>query len=673
MEYYWRPRSIFTFLLVAGMVFPAVTTSQSPASPRTILADANDALQDAVGRYDDDDIAAAADRIRRVITLNPHFSEAHLRLGEALIWLGDYEGAEQALSQARSLRYRGPDLPLLEARLAVVTGDLQSARERYDAILQEQPYHEAARVGRAILGLAEGATDSVVRDLKDLTRRFPENRQLLAALMRIMLERGNTEQLEEYLNLALAYHGNSASVQLLAAEYAFQSEDYDRADFYARNAITLAPRLTEAWLILAQTAIHSGDLERARAHYEELLRIDPENHGAWYARGELQARQDQIGDAELSWERALEIRPDFELARIALENTAIETLDMDDPLRARLAEDYRRSGANLRDRFLNRQAERHFRRGLQLNPFDPVLRAAIADLYLQRGWEARYLAELEVIRERDLTSELDGALSEEKLQDRLNVYRARLRTTPAAVWNVDQFTVSRPRTSIFVVARNTGPATLPGAAGHIGDYAAGLLHGSQQIDVTHTTSADAPVFELVRQAREADADLLAVMDVELQDRSAAVHLQLIETGSTRSRSDRTFRRSGNGRIDAITRALTEEITTHVEPRGSVLRRRFEEVLISLGRIDGVAVEDTVRFVSVPALRELGTGEVVAVDDLVSVIRYEPAGSDNLTVGDLATIDTDNETDDGTDQQEQRLAEEQSSRLREIVQQLFQMR
>lgn len=671
-----RPPAMVACFLVL-LLTPWFLWAQASESPRALLSEASEALESAVGRYDNDDIAAAADRIRRVIALNPHFGEAYVRLGEALIWLEDYEGADQALAEARSLRYRGAELALLEARLDVLTGDVESARRRYDTLLQEQPYQEAARVGRAILRLAEGATDSVVRDLQDLTRRFPENRQLLAALMRVMRERGNGQQLQEYLDLALTYHGDSASIQLLAAEYAFQSDDYDRAEFHARNAVALAPTLTEAWLIMAQTAIHFGDLQRARAHYEELLRIDPENHRAWYARGELQARSDRIEDARRSWERALEIRPDFELARIALENTAIQNLDLDHPLRAELAEDYRQSGAELRDRFLNRQAERHFRRGLQLNPFDPVLRAAIADLYLQRGWEARYLAELEVMQARDLAAELSGALSEEELQDRLNVYRARLRNNPATVWGVDQFTAFRPRTSIFLVTRNAGPATLPGADRHLGDYAAGLLEGSQQIDIADTVTTDAPVSDLVRMARQEDAVLLAVIEVGLQDRSAAVQLQLVETTSTRSRANITFRRSGNNRIDDTMQALTEEIVSQVEPQGAVLRRRFEEVLISLGRIDGVSAEDTIRFVSVPGSQELGTGEVTEVDDLVAVVRYQPVGPDNLTVGDFASIVSDaegNEEIEATDDGEEELDPQgQTSQLREIVQQLFQVR
>ncbi len=671
-----RPRSIFALLLVAYLLSSPGTPGQSPESPRSLLSEASAALEDAVDRYDNDGIAAAADRIRRVINLNPRFAEAHLRLGEALIWLGDYDGAARALADAATLRYRGVDLALLEARLAVLTGDLQRARERYESVLADQPNQEAARVGRAILRLADGATETIVRDLQQLSRRFPENRQLLAALMRIMLDRGDTEQLRRYVDLAVTYHGESASIQLLAAEYSFQSRDFDRAQFHARNAVTLAPSLVEARRILAQTALRNGNSEEAREHYEQLLRIEPENHEAWYARGELQARADEIEAGERSWERALEIRPDFELARIALENTAIRELAMESELRERLAEDYRRSGSNLRDRFLNRQAERHFRRGLQLNPFDPVLRAAIADLYLQRGWEARYLAELEVIQERELTSDLEGALSDQELQDRLDIYRARLRSSPATEWEVDQFTVSRPRTAVFLVSRTTGPATLVGADRHIGDYTAGLLQGSQRLEISDSTTAADPVSVLVRPAREADADLLAVLDVELRDRSASVRLQLIETDSTRVRIDRTFRRSGNGRLSSLTQALTEAIEEHVELRGSVVRRRFEEVLISLGRIDGIATDDVIRFISVPGLQDLGTGTVSEVDDLVAVVTYEPDGSDNLTVGDHARISPEEdpeETDETNETEEAPSRNEQTSQLRERVQQLFQVR
>ncbi len=671
-----RPRPIVAILLATYLLSAQVVPGQSPESPRSLLMEAAAALDDAVARYDDDGIAAAADRIRRVINLNPRYAEAHLRLGEALLWLDDYEGAAQALSEAERLRYRGVDLALLEARLAVLTGELPRARERYESVLADQPNQESARVGRAILRLADGATESVVRDLQELNRRFPENRRLLAALMRIMLDRGDTEQVRRYVDLAVTYHGESASIQLLAAEYSFQSQDFDRAEFHARNAVTLAPSLIDAWRILAQTALRDDNIDEAREHYEELLRIDPENHEAWYARGELQAQAERIEDSEQSWERALQIRPDFELARIALENTAISELAMEADLRQRLAEDYRQRGAELQERFLNRQAERHFRRGLQLNPFDPVLRASIADLYLQRGWEARYLAELEVIQERELTSDLDGALSQQELEDRLDIYRARLANSPAAEWDVDQFTVSRPRTTLFVVSRTTGPATLVGADRHIGTYTAGLLQGSQRLEIVDSTTADDPVSGLVRDARNAGADLLAVMDIELRDRSASVRLQLIDADSTRVRTDRTFRRSGNGRIDSLTRAITDEIEDHVELRGSVVRRRFEEVLISVGRVDGVSTDDAIRFVSVPGGEDLGSGTVREMDDLVTVVAYEPSERDNLTVGDHAVVtaeEAQEETDETDETEEPPAPAARTSPLRERVQQLFQVR
>jgi len=664
--------------------------AQESIRPQQLLHQASTDLQIAIERYDSNAIAAAADSIRRVIEANPQFGEAWVRLGEALLWLGDYARAGDAFQRASALRYRAVDLPLLQARLAVLQGDLAAAGQIYDGILAATPYNEEARVGRAVLNLSAGTTDAAVRTLQELSRRFPENRQLLAALTRITYDRGDLDQFERYLQLALQYHGDAASIQLLAADYAIRQGDFERATFHARNATSLAPDLADAWLILARAAIGAGEPDRALAHYEELIRIDPTDHRAWYARGELLAGNGSLDDARRSWNRALEIRPDFELARIALENTVIDELPLDDSRRAELAAAYRESGRQLQARYLSRQAERHYRRGLQLNPFDGVLRARIAELYLQQGMNARYLEELTVIRDRGLTGTAAGLLTDQQLQDRIDVYTAALRDSVAVSWSVDQFTAPRPRTAVAVVVRQSAGEVLPGADRHVARYVGSLLQSSQNVDVTATAASAQPGSRLVGAYRRQGADLLALIDYAGGDRSVDARLRVIRTATAETVTDVTVRRSGNGRVDAVASTLAAAIEAQVVPRGTVLQRNFERVLISLGAVDGLQPDDSVAFTAQPAGTDLGTGTIAAVDDLVAEAVYRPDGPDNLTTGDMAVAvpPQDQNSQDaqasGADAgqnngtvplavTENAGGVEQTSQLRETVQQLFQIR
>ena len=669
-------------LALAAPTGPRSLAAQA-ASPRQLVAEVSSRLDLAIQRYDRNEIAASVDVLRQALALNPDYAEAQVRLGEALMWLEDAEGAARAFAEARRLGYRARDLDLLEAERAVLVGELAAAGTIYDRILSSAPYQEEARVGRALLDLASGATPASYQTLEDLLRRYPRNRRLLAALVDISRQRNDMESFQRYAALLLRHHGDAPSVQLLSAEIALADGRTEDARFHAGNAVSLAPDLADAWLIMAIAAVAAGDEVMARAHYEELIRIQPRNHRAWYARGEMASRAGDLEAAELSWNRSLELRSDFEIARLALEETLLDAEPLGAPQRQEAARRYRETGRALEDRFLNRQAERQYRRGLQLNPLDPVLRRRLAELYLQRGFEARYLDQLRVIRARNLTSEETGepmALTERDLSDRIETFASRSRTWPSIRWDVDQFSASRPRTTVRIVARQTDGTLLPGAAEHIASYVASLMLASQNVELIDTTTSAAPAPDLIARARREGADLLVIMDLDLGDRDAALRTRAIATAASTPVLDADLRRSGNSRIESLSRDAAERIDDVIEPRGTVVARDFEELLVTLGRVDGLEAGSMLRLSGGPGAPELGTAEVTAVDDLLAVARYEPQGTDNVGIGDTVLIDpeAEEEGEAAPDAASEPAAATEDaaprpSQLRETVQRLFQVR
>lgn len=653
--------------------------AQENVPPPQARAAADQLLRAGISRFDSEQIVSAADAFRQILERNPSYAEAHIGLGEALMWLGAYDQAAERFARARALRARGSRLDLLESQLAVRTGDFAAARASLDAILRREPYNESARVSRAVMNLAQGATDTALRELQELEQRYPENRQLLSALIELAIERNNDDLIARYLALALQYHSDSASIQLIAARRALTAGQFETASFHARNATARAPQLEEAWLILARAAEAGGDAARARAHYEELIRIDPQNHRAWYARGVMMARTGDTDGAIQSWERVLRLRPDYELARIALENLAIEVLPFEDPQRASLAQRYRTSGRALQNRFLSRQAERHFRRGLQLNPFDPVLREQLAELYLQRGMEGRYVQELRVLT--SFGADTDPAAADR--DDRIALYDASRRDAVATRWGIDQFTAPRPRTRLTIFSRQSTSTLEPDAAGTVGTYLASLLSASQSIEIGSVRPTPASRSAVVSDARADEADILAVFTVELTDRRVVLALELIDPATAALIAQATIVREGNDRIDGVVREAATRIDSFVVPRGYVLDRDFERVAISLGSVDGVSADQEISLLAEDTGVEIASGTVVALDDLVAEVELAAVQPDTLTVGDIAVavqpepdgtdaVTPEEPTDgEGISAPDDTLS--QTTRMREIVQQLFTLR
>lgn len=616
--------------LIAACVLLIATGSlaaQSEPDARTLLRNAGERLDAAVASFDEEGILAAADLYRRALVRNPRYAQAEVGLAEALIWLGDYEGARSALGRAGTLRYPGKDADMLRARLAVLTGDLDTASAIYEQILAEEPYNGEVLVAREVLSLARGSSPVVYRRLQALEQRYPQNLQLLVALIELSMRDGEEEVTRRYIDLALRYHNDSAVVQTVAARFALGAGYADAAAVYARNAVQLAPGYDTAWLLLAQAAQQLGNNEEARAHYEQLIRLDPENHRAWYARSILLAAEGRTEEAETGLRRALSIRPDYEIARLALEHTIADSTPLEDTRRGELAQRYLASGRALEDRFLHRSAERMYRRGLQIDPFDAELRIALAELYLYRDMRARYLQELEVLRSLGY----EGY----EIDDRIEAYRSILSESLAAEWGVDQFTAGRPRTSIAIVTRQGATTVEPGAARHVARYLASLINTSQNAVVVDISPYPGERTRAIASARGLGADRLLFLDLSLEDRRVVLGIEVIDTLSAESLLTRVLPQTGRDRLDRAVREAASTVLAGVPVRGAVIARRDDRVLVSFGTVDGVSAGDRAVFRAARSGQPFGEAIVTRTDDLLAEFRYDPDGPDLLGRGDEA--------------------------------------
>ncbi|TVR66081.1 MAG: hypothetical protein EA427_17000 [Spirochaetaceae bacterium] len=410
----------------------------------------------------------------------------------------------------------------------------------------------------------------------------------------------------------------------MAARLAIERGDALQAEYHARNAVSLAPHLEEGWMLLARAAYIQELYEEAFTHYEQLITLNPENHRAWFARGVLAARKGDTARAYSSWERAQRIRPDYELAGIARESILIREEPLDSELRAAAARAYRRSGRELEARFLHRQAERHYRRGLQISPFDTVLRRNLADLYLAQGLWGRYLQELEIL--------VDMGVSDRDVRERIETYRMLRRDSLADRWEVDQFTAPRARSRVAIFYRQDLQTLEPGAGGFVADYLASLLRTSQNISITMVREGFEDPVQSLAAARREEAQLVLLLEARVAEHQVALEAQLLEQQTGSELFSRTVVRDGVGRLERALRDLAGEVAARITPVGTVLDRRFETVLISLGTIDGLELEDEILFRSAPRGERIGSGTVTALDDLLAEVRYVPEGPDTLTIG-----------------------------------------
>lgn len=625
-------RLMWTLLLLfsTGFTPPFVVAQDNTAGPLKLVQLAGDRLAAGRDRHDRDALEQAVRYARRALEQNARYAEAHWILAESFLWLTSYEEAAAHLKAARDLGYDPSSLDLLEGRLAVLEGRFDDARRLYNRILVSEPYNEDALVGRALLNLADGSFQPTQRELRRLEQRYPLNRQLLIALVEISAERKDFEVLHRYLDLALRHHGDSASVQLIAAQTALAEGDLSSADFYGRNAVSIAPGMKEGWLFLAETARRAGKIGESLSHYETLIRMDPQDHRGWYARGTLAALNNNRTEAFQSWDRALSIRPDFEIALLAKEHYAMENLALEDTTRAQLARPYLGRGLELEQQYLFRQAEQAYRRGLQIYPFDTELRRSLAELYRNRNMWGRYVQELRIIA--------DFEQPDTSLSDAIETFTALRRDAPATRWQVDQFTLDRPRTAVGVLYRATPDTLEPNAAKEIARYLESLLMSSQNTEVVALMPAVGQNTSVsASEIRKAGAELTVSLLVHSEDRRIVVAYEILPENMATTLDRGTVVRSGNGRIRSAVREIARRTESFVPVRGFVVDRRVDEVLISIGGVDAVEPGDMVDVYTSPDGRFIGSAEIDETDDLISVMRWKPDGPDLIGIGDRVVL------------------------------------
>ncbi len=611
---------------------------------RTLYRRGEEALAESNYAPTDSPLYDAIEYFQRALSINPNYREAVVGLAEAYYTLEEYSTALRFAQRARELGPGSTELRNMEARIRLARGDIEVARNLYLEVLREEPNNLEARLGVAQLALAEGNSAEAARELERLLRRSPENRRALLALTLIYQDRGDPTAAERYLRQALRFHSENPQVQLLAGEYQYARGNYEEARFHAETALTLRPTYTDARILLSETLLESGDSYGAEVQLRQAAENAPENPRVWYTLGQVLQEQGKSSEALRALQRGEAVAPGEERLRLAVEAVASE-LPLEDDRRAPIAAEYLERGRALVERNLVSQAEVVFRSGLRLDPYSRELRLALADIYELRGHRARYLQELRVLRELGHEDQF--------ITDRIESYESFLASSVANRWEIDQFTLSRERYTLFLgfLERQESGEWYRNDRLFADQFRDFLLR-DERLEVTNESSAVRDHAELLRHARERGDAYALLLSFSESDRSleTEVTLYLTRTGEVVT-SLRTVR-GGNNRVRNAVSQGSELVRNAVPQRGSLVRREFSRGLIDLGRASGIEVEQSFRLVregraqlvaEEPGIRfsladQVGTFTVTAVDDLVAEGTVDTDSIiDRVRVGDQVFI------------------------------------
>jgi tetratricopeptide (TPR) repeat protein len=564
---------------------PASAQAADPGDARALLASA-ERLRFSEDWYPaiDDYLAAAAK--------NPSYGAAYSGLAECYYELGEYDQALSYVRKAAPFQKGDAGLANLEGFVRIGLGDLAGARKAFASVAAYLPNDLDARFGLSLLDLSAGKKSAARERLEESLRLSPQNGRALLSLALIASDQGRKDEAQALVERALRYHGSEPRTQYVAASLAAAAGDADKAAFHARSALDLKPGYSEARLLLGSLMYSQRSYDQAIALMREAVSRDRKNGMAWYTLGMAQEGAGKKPDAIYSLKTACSLRPDDEVARIALESVVSESTSSEDPSREAYADWHVVRGKEFEDRSSYDQAIFEYRRALRIYPYSKKARLLYAGMLKARGFPGKYLSELRFLK--------DNGSADQAVLDAIETYDSLLVDSAGRAWGVDEEALPKRPYKIalmYVGAAGEGPGGA-GATTVANVHAAGqalvlryiedILASSSRAEVIDVEPRAASFAEAFKTAREAEADYFALIDVRETERDVEIDtdLRVARTGSPAS----AFKayRTGNDRLKNSASRTVELLVSALPPLGSLVKRSQDQVLVDLGKADGVA-------------------------------------------------------------------------------------
>ncbi len=315
-------------------VLAAALLCATLAIPSHADSKADSAVAEARASIDKGDLRAAVIHLKNALQRNPGSLEARLLLAGAYARLGDWQGAEKEIRQAKALGAppdvwkpqlgeallrlgqnadvlqlivqepgEPPELTAgvlaLRGQALLATGEREQARAAFEGALAARPGHERARLGLVVLLLADGKRADALAALDALINDAPGNAE--ARLLRAETSRldGRLDAAKTDYSQVLQINSADQSARLGRATVLLAQSQPDEAE---RDLNALPQNYRDRPLVRylrALVAFQRNDLAQTAEHLDYVLRVDANQpqalllYGAVsYAKGDYQLADD---------------------------------------------------------------------------------------------------------------------------------------------------------------------------------------------------------------------------------------------------------------------------------------------------------------------------------------------------------------------------------------------
>ncbi|WP_246052179.1 tetratricopeptide repeat protein [Leptospira idonii] len=609
---------------------------------------------------------------------NSNSIEAKIGYAQCSKILGSITDSKRAFSEVLKRDPKNFDAVIGLTEINIELGEFSEVPKRIDPLLEEYPNHTGLRILESRFLFAQGRKELAIHKLQRLSEKLNHPTDVEKMLGELYLLTGKWKDSEESLSRYTSLSPSDPDGFYLKAQLnLFQNyfhvpkliDSLKDAEENINNALSLnskheASRLLLVKLKMIQANI-SGNQEKAvlesafRIIYE-LAREFPENKHYHSLEASLAEELGRTQFASYHYRRTLGLDDLDEIVRFAAEEYSVKSEKEDSKLRRELGEYRRERYIAEKHSLYFKSAKFHLLRAKDLSPQTPSVRSELLEFYDLSGESIQYVNLLLRLREEDpshfkLQNKLDFAIQKlkqslESKEGYLNVELHGIQKKP---------TSTSPEVFVFdLESRLAFPENYP--AGRL--LAKAIRYDLSQIQNVRVTnngelakirnSLSETNFHPFTKTIPFSVESLHNLD---QDRRNVTKIRYVVHGSYQyvndnieidirlydrklSRDIGQWKTSQKGRdsLSTIISRVTEKIKNILPIEGKILRVKTDEVLISLGKSDGLSVKSVIQFIKNDAL--VTEGEIIELGKDMSLVKPKQRGWEKeLATGDFVTV------------------------------------
>jgi len=272
----------------------------------------------AVSRLQQGEDQHALDELEQATQLDAQSPRTGILLALTQLRNHNYTEALKTIQLLEGRQGRSPLLLNLRGGVQLVGGDRKAARDSFVQALSMDPQYFPALDNLTQLDLYDKQPEAARKRLEAALTRAPKNAQLMAALARLALIRGDADNAQAWLERAVRENPDALQPSLDLLDLHLRQRHGEKALLLARQLEASYPADVNILALLADAQSQTGDYQGALESLEKLAAAQPQSAETQYRIASVQIALKDRDAMRSALNKALALRPDYPQAQVLL-------------------------------------------------------------------------------------------------------------------------------------------------------------------------------------------------------------------------------------------------------------------------------------------------------------------------------------------------------------------